>query len=65
MPASGYYEWLDGKQPYYFTSRDGSILAFAGSVGNMAPERGRALDRTYIYLLRIGTKANAPDWPKG
>jgi putative SOS response-associated peptidase YedK len=33
VPASGYYEWQtrsSGKQPYYFTSRDSSLLAFAG-----------------------------------
>ena len=35
VPADGWYEWakkLDGpgKQPYYMTSRDGSVLAFAG-----------------------------------
>ena len=33
VPASGYYEWQtrsSGKQPYYFTSRDASLLAFAG-----------------------------------
>jgi putative SOS response-associated peptidase YedK len=27
IPASGYYEWLNtptGKQPYYYTARDGS-----------------------------------------
>jgi putative SOS response-associated peptidase YedK len=33
VPASGYYEWQTrstGKQPYYFTSRDSSLLAFAG-----------------------------------
>ncbi len=34
IPASGYYEWkptLEGKQPYYFTPRDGSpVLAMAG-----------------------------------
>jgi putative SOS response-associated peptidase YedK len=32
MPASGYYEWLDtleGKQPYYFTRRDGQMMMFA------------------------------------
>jgi putative SOS response-associated peptidase YedK len=32
MPASGYYEWADtpnGKQPYYFTRRDGQVLTFA------------------------------------
>jgi putative SOS response-associated peptidase YedK len=33
MPASGYYEWADtpsGKQPYYFTRRDGQIITIAG-----------------------------------
>ena len=33
VPASGFYEWKkqpSGKQPYYITSADGSLLAFAG-----------------------------------
>ncbi|HEY2412990.1 MAG TPA: SOS response-associated peptidase [Pirellulaceae bacterium] len=33
MPVSGYYEWEDtpgGKQPYYFTRRDGQPLTIAG-----------------------------------
>jgi SOS response associated peptidase (SRAP) len=33
IPASGYYEWLPtptGKQPYYYTTRDGAPLTFAG-----------------------------------
>jgi putative SOS response-associated peptidase YedK len=33
IPASGYYEWLPtptGKQPYYYTARDGASLTFAG-----------------------------------
>jgi putative SOS response-associated peptidase YedK len=33
IPASGYYEWQNtptGKQPYYYTARDGSPLTFAG-----------------------------------
>ena len=33
IPASGYYEWQStptGKQPYYFTARDGSPLTMAG-----------------------------------
>jgi putative SOS response-associated peptidase YedK len=32
IPASGYYEWVDttdGKQPYYFTRRDGQVLTIA------------------------------------
>jgi putative SOS response-associated peptidase YedK len=33
IPASGYYEWREtpeGKQPYYFTRRDGQIISIAG-----------------------------------
>jgi putative SOS response-associated peptidase YedK len=33
IPASGYYEWQDtsnGKQPFYFTRRDGQPITFAG-----------------------------------
>jgi len=33
IPASGYYEWQDtpeGKQPHYFTRRDGQPITFAG-----------------------------------
>jgi putative SOS response-associated peptidase YedK len=33
IPASGYYEWHttpSGKQPFYFTARDGSPLSIAG-----------------------------------
>ena len=33
IAASGYYEWLPtptGKQPYYYTVRDGAPLTFAG-----------------------------------
>jgi putative SOS response-associated peptidase YedK len=33
IPASGNYEWVttpDGKQPYYFTRRDGQVITIAG-----------------------------------
>lgn len=33
MPASGFYEWRaegDGRQPYFFTRRDGKPVVFAG-----------------------------------
>jgi putative SOS response-associated peptidase YedK len=37
IPASGYYEWHDalgGKQPYYFTRRDGQPITIAGLWSN-------------------------------
>jgi putative SOS response-associated peptidase YedK len=33
IPISGYYEWQDtpdGKQPHYFTRRDGQVMTIAG-----------------------------------
>jgi putative SOS response-associated peptidase YedK len=33
IPASGYYEWQttpEGKQPFYFTRRDGQLMTMAG-----------------------------------
>jgi putative SOS response-associated peptidase YedK len=36
IPASGYYQWhdaSDGKQPYYFTRRDGAPITIAGLWG--------------------------------
>jgi len=33
LPASGFYEWqavAGGKQPWYFSARDGAVLALAG-----------------------------------
>ena len=33
IPVSGYYEWVatpTGKQPYYFTRRDGQTITIAG-----------------------------------
>ncbi len=37
IPVSGYYEWHDttsGKQPYYFTRRDGQVITIAGLWSN-------------------------------
>ena len=45
IPMSGYYEWQDtpaGKQPYYFTARDGSpILTAAGLWDSLEEPRDR------------------------
>ena len=46
VPASGYYEWAKrphGKQPYYFTSRDGSLLTFAGLWEKWKPKDGEPI----------------------
>ena len=47
IPASGYYEWQTtpaGKQPYYFTPKDGPILSIAGLWDEWKnPETGKSL----------------------
>ena len=59
IPVSGYYEWLPtptGKQPYYYTSRDGAPLTFAGLWGEwMDIETGRLLKSCTVIV----TNANA------
>jgi putative SOS response-associated peptidase YedK len=51
MPVSRYYEWADtpdGKQPYYFTRRDGQVLTVA------AIQDGRSGNPGSRSLLRHG-----------
>ena len=59
IPASGYYEWLatpTGKQPYYYTARDGSALTLAGLWDEWKDrETGTALQSCTMVV----TKANA------
>jgi putative SOS response-associated peptidase YedK len=47
IPVSGYYEWRDtpdGKQPYYFTRKDGTLITIAGVHDEWSdPETGTAL----------------------
>jgi putative SOS response-associated peptidase YedK len=46
VPASGFFEWEtrpDGKQPFYFTSPEGSLLAFAGLWDNWRKPDGTSL----------------------
>jgi putative SOS response-associated peptidase YedK len=52
VPADGWYEWqkkLDapGKQPFYMTPRDGSVLAFAG----LYEVWGKGEDRLYTCTI--------------
>ena len=46
VPANGFYEWKkqpSGKQPYFVTSADGSLLAFAGLWEQWRMPDGRTL----------------------
>lgn len=58
VPASGFYEWKKtaaGTQPYYFTSTDGALLAFAGLW-----ERWRTPEGAHLVTYTvITTAANA------
>ena len=59
IPASGYYEWQNtpsGKQPWYFTSRDGSPLTFAGLWDEW---KERASGETLKSCTMIITEPNA------
>ncbi|WP_232533831.1 SOS response-associated peptidase [Plantactinospora sp. KBS50] len=45
IPADGWYEWVrrdGGRQPYFMTPRDGSVLAFAGIWSPWSAGRGAA-----------------------
>jgi putative SOS response-associated peptidase YedK len=59
IPASGYYEWVTspkGKQPYYFTRRDGQTMTFGGiQDGWTNPENGERVRSCSMVI----TKANA------
>lgn len=53
VPATGFYEWRDSKtgpkkQPFYFTDRDGHVLAFAGL-------QDRWTDRQSLFETTIRT----------
>src|SRR6266436_2629512 len=59
IPASGYYEWLkrpDGRQPYFISAADGSVLSFAGLWDRWKnPETGEPVTSCTIIV----TDANA------
>jgi putative SOS response-associated peptidase YedK len=58
IPASGYYEWHDapdGKQPYYFTRRDGAPITIAGLWDEW---RDRQANETIRSCAMIVTDAN-------
>jgi len=62
IPANGWYEWMvtgagpkgAGKQPYYMTSQDGSVLAFAGLWEIWGTKPDLLLTCTVITIPSIG-----------
>ena len=59
IAASGYYEWHttpQGKQPYYMTSRNGSVLTIAGLWDQW---KDRVNDETIISCTMLVTDANS------
>lgn len=58
IPASGYYEWQNtpsGKQPFYFTRRDGTPMTIAGLY---AEWKDRARDESLKSCAMVITEAN-------
>jgi putative SOS response-associated peptidase YedK len=59
IPMSGYYEWRTesgGKQPYYFTRRDGGIITVAGVHDAWTDQATGAIVRSCAMVI---TAANA------
>ena len=59
IPASGYYEWLKtptGKQPHYYTARDGGALTMAGLWDEW---KDRETGMNVLSCTMIVTNANA------
>jgi putative SOS response-associated peptidase YedK len=57
VPADGWYEWVrDGgrRQPYFMTSRDGSVLAFAGLWAVWGEGEARLLTCTILTTAAVG-----------
>src|SRR5262249_50714726 len=64
VPADGWYEWArDGgrRQPYFMTSRDGSVLAFAGLWTVWGEGAARLLTCTILTTAALGDLAAVHD----
>jgi len=58
MPASGFFEWRDtpdGKQPYYFTRRDGQVMTIAAIQDGWVDPASREAVRSCAMVI---TQAN-------
>jgi putative SOS response-associated peptidase YedK len=56
IPADGWYEW-SGRQPYYVTPRDGSLLALAGLYEFWANGRDRLVSCAIVTTAAVGPLA--------
>jgi putative SOS response-associated peptidase YedK len=56
IPADGWYEW-SGRQPYYVTPRDGSLLAFAGLYEFWGSGRDRLVSCAIVTTAAVGPLA--------
>jgi putative SOS response-associated peptidase YedK len=62
VPADGWYEWRrtgTGKQAYFMTPRDGSVLAFAGLWSRWGPDR--LLTFSIVTAAAVGELAGVHD----
>lgn len=62
VPASGFYEWrpeVGGKQPYYITAADGSILLLAGLWDTWTDPASKATMRSFTVLVTGANQAIA------
>ncbi|MGC4894163.1 SOS response-associated peptidase [Micromonospora sp. DT31] len=65
VPADGWYEWVrradGGRQPYFMTPRDGSVLAFAG-IWSVWESAGRSrLTFSVLTTAAVGELAEVHD----
>ncbi|MEV6691460.1 SOS response-associated peptidase [Micromonospora sp. NPDC051196] len=65
VPADGWYEWVrqpgGSKQPYYMTSVDGSVLAFAGIWSVWDAPSGPLLTLSVVTTAALGELAEVHD----
>jgi putative SOS response-associated peptidase YedK len=66
VPADGWYEWMPdpdgpGKQPYFLTPGDGSVLAFAGLWESWGSGADRVLTCTVVTTASHGALAGVHD----
>lgn len=59
IPASGYYQWQDtpdGRQPYYFTRRDGCVMTIAGLWDEWRHPDTQQLTRSCTMMIGASNK---------